>query len=92
MNEKDFNLNFLSGYSIVAGGGGGIHGRLEEDQITLILAGVGVQQGLVGGEARIIDVVPTILELLNVEIPETVQRKILKGCLEREPISWGSYF
>jgi len=58
LNEKDFNLNFLSGYSIVAGGGGGIHGRPEEDQITLILAGVGVQQGLVGGEARIIDVVP----------------------------------
>jgi len=80
------------GYSIVGGGGGGIHGRPEEEQITLILAGVGVQQGLVGGEARIIDVVPTILELLNVEIPETIQGKVLKRALEREPIGWGSYF
>ena len=80
------------GYSVVGGGGGGIHGRPEEEQITLILAGAGVQQGLVEGEARIIDVVPTILELLNVEIPETIQGKVLKRALERELIDWGSYF
>ncbi len=80
------------GYSILAGNGGGIHGRPEEGQITLILSGAGVKKGIVKGEAEIIDVAPTIMELLNIEIPESVQGKILKGALKEKGIDWNGYF
>ncbi|MCG8516108.1 MAG: alkaline phosphatase family protein [Halanaerobiales bacterium] len=80
------------GFSILGGGGGGIHGRPEEAQITLIMAGAGIKEGLVKSEAEIIDITPTILELLGIEIPASVQGRVLKGALKEKPIEWDSYF
>jgi predicted AlkP superfamily pyrophosphatase or phosphodiesterase len=80
------------GYSIFGGSGGGIHGRPEESQITLILSGTGIEKGAIKGNASIIDVTPTILELLGLEIPETVQGEVLKGAIIQQPIDWSTHF
>ena len=45
----------------------GQHGSLrhEDMAIPLILSGAGVAAGKVGGEARLVDVAPTVLRLLG---------------------------
>lgn len=71
------------GYTLYPGSGStGIHGRPQEQQITLIMAGAGIRKGVVLKEAEIIDVVPTLLHLFGLDIPKTVDGRVLTEALE----------
>lgn len=74
----------LPGYSIAGGSGqGGIHGRPAESQILLVFSGAGVKSGAVLPRASIVDIVPTVLALLDVPIPDTVDGQVLGEILAR---------
>lgn len=76
------------GYVLKKGTGGGIHGVPETQHTTLLLSGAGIQKGLVLGQANTVDITPTVLHLLGLEIPEQVDGKILKGALQASSFDW----
>lgn len=71
-----------AGYTLYPGTGNtGIHGRPQEQQITLLFVGPGFRKGVILQEAEIVDVVPTLLHLFNLPIPSTVDGKVLTEAL-----------
>ncbi|MCS6861344.1 MAG: alkaline phosphatase family protein [Abditibacteriales bacterium] len=61
-----------------ATGDKGGHGSFAEMHVPLLLWGAGVQRGALT-EASNVDVVPTLLRLLDVPIPEHVEGEVLKA-------------
>lgn len=55
-------------------------------QIPLILAGPGVPARVVPGQVRIVDVMPTVLDLLGAETPGAVHGTSLRGAMNGEPV------
>lgn len=80
------------GYVISTGGGGGVHGVPETQRTTLILSGAGFREGQIQGRANTVDIAPTILYLLGVEVPDTMDGEVLKGAIMPPKIDWGSVF
>jgi arylsulfatase A-like enzyme len=73
----------LPGYTMSgAGGRGGLHGRFTEQNPILFFRGPGFKRGAVVESARTIDVVPTLLRLVNVPPAKTVDGKVIAGALE----------
>jgi choline-sulfatase len=60
-------------------------------RIPLIIAGAGVPARSVGDHVRIVDIMPTILELLHVERPREVQGRSLLPLLRGEPLDLVAY-
>ena len=80
------------GYVLTTGGGGGMHGIPETQHTTLILSGAGIREGQVQGRANTVDIAPTILHLLGLEVPDTMDGEVLKGAVIPPKINWGSIF
>jgi choline-sulfatase len=55
-------------------------------QVPLILAGPGVSPRVVSDQVRIIDVMPTVLDLLGLERPAVVQGTSLRPALDGQPM------
>jgi hypothetical protein len=71
----------LPGYTMSsAGKAGGLHGRFSERNPILFFHGPGIKTGTVEG-AQNIDVVPTLLTLVNVAPAKTVDGKPITGAL-----------
>ncbi|HBG01860.1 MAG TPA: hypothetical protein DDW87_09855 [Firmicutes bacterium] len=75
------------GYVLTKGRGGGMHGVPETEHTTLLLSGAGVQKGLVQGRARTVDIAPTILHLLGLEIPKHIDGEVLRDAIQL-PLGW----
>jgi predicted AlkP superfamily pyrophosphatase or phosphodiesterase len=73
------------GYVLTKGGGGGMHGVPETEHTTLLLSGAGVQKGLVQGRGRTVDIAPTILHLLGLEIPQHMDGEVLRDAIQLPP-------
>lgn len=69
---------------VMSSGDGGLHGIPETQRTTLILSGAGIVQGRVLGRAHTVDIAPTILSLLGVPIPESVDGGILREALNSQ--------
>ncbi len=74
----DYEFGFNSIVFDTFPGMGGTHSMKG----ILILSGLGVKKGVEIGSAKIVDVAPTILYLLNVPIPENMDGKVLTQFLE----------
>jgi arylsulfatase A-like enzyme len=79
-NAGDFIVESAPGWWF--GGGGGIHGRNTESDGYLMMFGAGIRRGAVATGAKTIDVVPTLLHLMNLPIPHTVDGKVLWNAIE----------
>lgn len=79
-NAGDFIVEPAPGWWF--GGGGGVHGRMTESDSYLTMFGAGVKRGTVVRGAETIDVVPTLLQAIGIEIPRTVDGKVLWDALE----------
>ena len=79
-----------SGYVLTSGSGGGIHGIPETQHTTLLLSGAGIRSGQVNGRANTVDIAPTILHLLGLEVPEHMDGEILKGAIPSATLNWRS--
>jgi arylsulfatase A-like enzyme/predicted Zn-dependent protease len=55
-------------------------------QIPLIMTGPGIDPRVVTDQVRIVDVMPTVLDLSGVEIPSGVQGKSLRPALDGQPV------
>ena len=55
-------------------------------QIPLIMAGPGIERRVVTDQVRIVDVMPTLLDLIGIEIPESVQGTTLRPALSGQPV------
>ena len=80
------------GYVLTTGSGGGMHGVPETQHTTLILSGAGIREGQVQGRANTVDIAPTILHLLGLDIPDTIDGEVLKGAIRPPKINWGNIF
>jgi predicted AlkP superfamily pyrophosphatase or phosphodiesterase len=79
----DYALVPLPGYAISnAGDPGGLHGRPAEKYGFLIFHGPGVRKGALVDAARSIDIVPTLLRLLNVPKAQSVDGIVIDQALE----------
>lgn len=78
------------GFVLSSGGGGGMHGVPETEHTTLLLSGAGIRVGQVQGRANTVDITPTILHLLGIEIPEHMDGEVLKGALKTPALNWKS--
>lgn len=78
------------GYVLSSGSGGGIHGVPETQHTTLFLSGAGIRKGEVQGRANTVDIAPTILHLLGLDIPEHMDGEILKGAVPASTLNWRS--
>lgn len=76
------------GYVLSSGSGGGMHGVPETQHTTLLLSGSGIRKGQVQGRANSVDIAPTILHLLGVEVPKHMDGKVLKGAVQSAPLNW----
>jgi arylsulfatase A-like enzyme len=78
----DLIVSPLPGYTMSgAGGKGGQHGRFPERNPILFFHGPGFIQGTVDG-AQTIDIVPTLLHLVNVAPAPTVDGKVIAAALK----------
>lgn len=78
----DVFVSPLPGYAISgAGNPGGLHGRFTEQNPILFFRGPGFKTGATIDTARNIDVVPTLLRLVNVPPAKTVEGKVIAGAL-----------
>jgi arylsulfatase A-like enzyme/Tfp pilus assembly protein PilF len=55
-------------------------------QIPLIMAGPGIDPRVIASQVRIVDVMPTVLDVGGIEIPAGVQGATLRPALEGQPI------
>jgi arylsulfatase A-like enzyme/predicted Zn-dependent protease len=55
-------------------------------QIPLIITGPGIGPRVVADQVRIVDVMPTVLDLSGIEIPSSVQGKSLRPALDGQPV------
>lgn len=76
------------GFVLASGAGGGMHGVPETEHTTLLLSGAGIRQGLVRGRANTVDIAPTILHLLGLDIPEYMDGQVLKDGVETPTLDW----
>ncbi len=61
-----------------AGGGtGGAHGSAEEIEVPLLLSGAGIRRDAAPRNPRLVDVAPTICDLLGVRPPKDAQGRVL---------------
>jgi hypothetical protein len=73
----------LPGYTMSnAGGAGGLHGRFAEQNPILFFRGAGIKRGATINAAQTIDIVPTLLRLVNVAPAGTVDGKVISAALE----------
>lgn len=78
----DLIVSPLPGYTMSgAGNKGGLHGRFTEQNPILFFRGPGFKAGAVIEQGRTIDVVPTLLHLVNVAPAKTVDGKVLQAAL-----------
>jgi len=80
----DLIVSPLPGYTISrAGARGGQHGRFTEQNPILLFRGPGIKNGATIESARTVDVVPTLLRLVNVAPATSVEGKVIDGALDR---------
>ena len=80
----DLIVSPLPGYVIRnAGKTGGLHGRFAERNPVLIFHGPGFKKGTTIPGAQTIDVVPTLLHLMNVPPASTVDGKVIEAAFAR---------
>ena len=78
----DLIVSPLPGFTIShAGRNGGLHGRFAERNPILFFYGPGFRQGVVVDSAETIDVVPTLLRLVDVPPARTVDGKVIGEAL-----------
>lgn len=80
----DLWINLADGYGLAAHEMGG-HGSIFQQNVPLLMTGPGIKQGLVLDETsgiRTIDIVPTILHMMGLEIPDTVDGRVLLEIFE----------
>ncbi|WP_129667920.1 alkaline phosphatase family protein [Phytoactinopolyspora endophytica] len=63
----------------------GSHGGLEEIKVPLILSGAGIRPGVRPRQPKIVDVAPTIAELLGSRPPAQAQGRVLSEAVEGSP-------
>jgi hypothetical protein len=74
----DLIVSPLPGYTMSGGGNkGGLHGRFTEQNPILFFRGPGFKTGATIESARTVDVVPTLLRLVNISPAATVDGKII---------------
>ena len=79
----DLIVSPLPGYTMSkAGASGGQHGRFAEQNPILFFRGPGFKQGVTVDAAATIDVVPTLLRLVNVSPARTVDGKVITDALQ----------
>jgi predicted AlkP superfamily pyrophosphatase or phosphodiesterase len=80
----DLIVTPLPGYTMSrAGSTGGQHGRFAEQNPVMFFRGPGFKNGTTVEAARTIDVVPTLLSLVNVRPAKTVDGKAIIDAVER---------
>lgn len=80
----DLWINLEDGYGLAAHEMGG-HASIFQQNVPLLIKGPGIKQGLVIEETsgiRTIDIVPTILHMMGLEIPDTVDGRVLLEIFE----------
>ena len=71
------------GYTISnAGGSGGLHGRFAEQNPILFFRGPGIKSGATVETAQTIDIVPTLLRIVNIVPARTVDGQAVTGALK----------
>jgi arylsulfatase A-like enzyme/predicted Zn-dependent protease len=55
-------------------------------QIPLIMAGPGIERRVIADQVRVVDVMPTLLDLSGIEIPADVQGTTLRPALAGQPV------
>jgi arylsulfatase A-like enzyme len=79
----DLIVSPLPGYTMShAGGRGGQHGRFAEQNPILFFHGPGFKRGATVDAAKTVDVVPTLLRLVNVTPARTVEGKVITSALQ----------
>jgi arylsulfatase A-like enzyme len=79
----DVIVSPLPGYTMSnAGGSGGLHGRFAEQNPLLFFRGPGFKRGATVQSTRTIDIVPTLLRLVNISPARTVDGKVILSALE----------
>ncbi|NEE01923.1 alkaline phosphatase family protein [Phytoactinopolyspora halotolerans] len=63
----------------------GSHGGLEEIEVPLFLAGAGIRSGVRPRQPKIVDVAPTIAELLGARPPAQAQGRVLSEVFAESP-------
>lgn len=79
-NAGDFIVESAPGWWF--GGGGGVHARNTESDGYMTLFGTGIKRGSVVTGAETIDVMPTLLQLMNIKIPQSVDGKVLWNAID----------
>jgi predicted AlkP superfamily pyrophosphatase or phosphodiesterase len=80
----DLIVTPLPGYTMSrAGANGGQHGRFTEQNPVMFFRGPGIKQGATVDAAKTIDVVPTVLRLINVTPAKTVEGKPIVEAWQR---------
>jgi predicted AlkP superfamily pyrophosphatase or phosphodiesterase len=80
----DLIVSPLPGYTMSnAGKNGGQHGRFAENNPLLFFRGPGFQKGATVDSARTIDVVPTLLRLVQINPAKTVEGRVIESALEK---------
>lgn len=80
-NAGDFIVEPAPGYWF--GGAMGVHGRNTESDAFLLMFGPGLKKGTKVYGAETVDIVPTVLHLMGLKIPESVDGKILWDAIEK---------
>ena len=79
----DLIVSPKAGFTISnAGGPGGLHGRFTEGNPILFFRGPGIRRAVNLEAARTVDIVPTLLRLVNVAPAATVEGKVIETALE----------
>jgi predicted AlkP superfamily pyrophosphatase or phosphodiesterase len=79
----DLIVGPLPGYTMSkAGASGGQHGRFAEQNPILFFRGPGFKQGATVDAAETIDVVPTLLRLVDISPASTLDGKVITGALQ----------
>ena len=65
-----------------AGGPGGLHGRFAEQNPVLFFRGPGIRSHAIVDSARTIDIVPTLLRLVDVAPASSVEGTVIAGVLK----------
>lgn len=85
-DAADLWVNLAPGYGLAAADMGG-HASIYQQAVPLIMRGPGVKSGVVldgPTNIRTVDLVPTILCLIGMDIPETIEGRVLNEILEVE--------
>jgi hypothetical protein len=79
----DLIVSPLPGYTMSkAGSQGGQHGRFAERNPLLLFRGPGIKKGATVERAETVDIVPTLLRLVQVGTASTVEGRVISDALE----------